>query len=165
VSWRTTFIIKVDNDQVQGLTLNQAVEKLRGAVNTKIKLTITRKGSDKPIGVSIIRDVIRVKSVRSHIEGDDIGYIRITQFDEQTTNGLKKALSDLTGQLGADKIKGFVIDLRNNPGGLLDQAIRLRMRFWIGGKLFPPAAATLVIWSALTPAWRPDQRQAGDRAD
>jgi carboxyl-terminal processing protease len=120
---------------VQGLTLNQAVEKLRGAVNTKIKLTITRKGFDKPIGVSLIRDVIRVKSVRSHIEGDDIGYIRITQFDEQTTNGLKKALSDLTGQLGADKIKGFVIDLRNNPGGLLDQAISVADAFLDRGEI------------------------------
>ena len=115
-------ITKIDDEKVQGLTLNQAVEKMRGPVNTKTKLTIMRKGQDKPIEVSIVRDVIRVKSVRSRREGDDIGYIRITQFSEQTTDGLKKAISDLTGQLGADKIKGFVIDLRNNPGGLLDQA-------------------------------------------
>jgi len=116
-------IIKLDNEQVHGLTLNQAVEKMRGPVNTKIKLTIMRKGQDKPIDVTIVRDVIRVKSVRSHTEGDDVGYIRITQFNEQTNEGLKKAISDLTSQLGADNIKGFVIDLRNNPGGLLDQAI------------------------------------------
>src|ERR1700734_1522374 len=115
-------ITKIDNEQVHGLTLNQAVEKMRGPLNTKIKLTIMRKGQDKPIDVTIVRDVIRVKSVRSHTEGDDVGYIRITQFNEQTTEGLKKAISDLTSQLGSDKIKGFVIDLRNNPGGLLDQA-------------------------------------------
>ena len=82
-----------------------------------------RKGGDKPVEVTIVRDVIRVRSVRSHSEGEDIGYIRITQFNEQTTDGLKKAISDLSNQLGADKIKGFVVDLRNNPGGLLDQAI------------------------------------------
>src|ERR1700734_4528290 len=115
-------ITKLDNEQVHGLTLNQAVEKMRGPLNTKIKLTIMRKGQDKPMEVTIVPDVIRVKSVRSHTEGDDVGYIRITQFNEQTTEGLKKAISDLTSQLGSDKIKGFVIDLRNNPGGLLDQA-------------------------------------------
>src|SRR5213083_691293 len=102
-------ITQLDGDQVQGLTLNQAVEKMRGPVNTKIKLTITRKGSDKPIDVTIVRDVIRVKSLRSHNEGDDVGYIRITQFNEQTTEGLKKAIADLTSQLGADKVKGFVV--------------------------------------------------------
>src|SRR5438132_294852 len=104
-------ITKIDNEQVRGLTINQAVEKMRGPVNTKIKLTFMRKGQDKPIEVTIVRDVIRVKSVRSHAEGDDVGYIRITQFTEQTTEGLKKAISDLTSQLGSDKIKGFVVDL------------------------------------------------------
>ncbi len=128
-------ITKLDNDQVRGLTLNQAVEKMRGPVNTKIKLTIMRKGSDKPIEVTIERDVIRVKSVRSHSDGNDIGYIRITQFTEQTTDGLKKAISDLTSQLGADKIKGFVIDLRNNPGGLLDQAISVSDAFIERGEI------------------------------
>ena len=100
-------ITKLDDEQVQGLTLNQAVEKMRGPVNTKIKLTIMRKGQDKPIDVTIVRDVIRVKSVRSHNEGEDVGYIRITQFNEQTTDGLKKAISDLNSQLGAEKIKGY----------------------------------------------------------
>jgi carboxyl-terminal processing protease len=128
-------ITKLDDDQVQGLTLNQAVEKMRGPVNTKIKLTIMRKGQDKPIDVTIVRDVIRVKSVRSHTEGDDVGYIRVTQFNEQTTEGLKKAISDLTSQLGSDKIKGFVIDLRNNPGGLLDQAISVSDAFLDKGEI------------------------------
>jgi carboxyl-terminal processing protease len=128
-------ITKLDDEQVQGLTLNQAVEKMRGPVNTKIKLTIMRKGQDKPIEVSIVRDVIRVKSVRSHSEGDDVGYIRITQFNEQTTDGLKKAISDLTTQLGAEKIKGFVVDLRNNPGGLLDQAISVSDAFLDKGEI------------------------------
>src|ERR1700741_399784 len=116
-------IIKLDDEQVHAWSLNQAIENMRGVANTKRKLTIVRKGQDKPIDVTIVRDVIRVKSVRSHNEGDDVGYIRITQFNEQTAEGLKKAISDLTSQLGADKIKGFVIDLRNNPCGLLDQAI------------------------------------------
>ena len=86
-------IIKLDDDQVQGMTMNQAVEKMRGPVNTKVKLTIMRKGQDKPIEVSLTREVIRVRSVRSQVEGDDVGYIRMTQFTEQTTDGLKKAIA------------------------------------------------------------------------
>ena len=128
-------ITKLDDEQVYGLTLNQAVEKMRGPANTKIKLTIIRKGQDKPIDVSIMRDVICVKSVRFHNEGDDVGYIRITQFNEQTTDGLKKAISDLTSEFGSDKIKGFVIDLRNNPGGLLDQAISVSDAFLDKGEI------------------------------
>src|SRR5271170_3615794 len=128
-------ITHLDDEAVQGLTLNQAVEKMRGPANTKIKLKIMRKGADKPIEVTIVRDVIRVKSVRSHSEGDDIGYIRVTQFNEQTTDGLKKAISDLTTQLGAEKIKGFVVDLRNNPGGLLDQAISVSDAFLDKGEI------------------------------
>jgi carboxyl-terminal processing protease len=128
-------ITELDDENVQGLTLNQAVDKMRGPVNTKIKLTIMRKGSDKPIEVSIMRDVIRVKSVRSHPEGDDVGYIRITQFNEQTTDGLKQAINDLNTQLGADKIKGYVVDLRNNPGGLLDQAISVSDTFLDKGEI------------------------------
>jgi carboxyl-terminal processing protease len=128
-------ITQLDDENVQGLTLNQAVDKMRGPVNTKIKLTIMRKGSDKPIEVSIMRDVIRVKSVRSHNEGDDVGYVRITQFNEQTTDGLKQAINDLNSQLGADKIKGYVVDLRNNPGGLLDQAISVSDTFLDKGEI------------------------------
>ena len=128
-------ITHLDDEAVQGLTLNQAVDKMRGPVNTKIKLTIMRKGADKPIEVSIVRDIIRVKSVRWHPEGGDVGYIRITQFNEQTTDGLKQAINDLNAQLGADKIKGYVVDLRNNPGGLLDQAISVSDTFLEKGEI------------------------------
>jgi carboxyl-terminal processing protease len=128
-------ITKLDDEQVQGLTLNQAVEKMRGPVNTKIRLTIMRKGQDKPIEVTITRDVIRVRSVRTRNEGDDVGYIRITQFNEQTTEGLRRAITELTAQIPADKLKGFVIDLRNNPGGLLDQAISVSDAFLDKGEI------------------------------
>src|SRR3954463_8553602 len=127
-------ITKLDEEQVQGLTLNQAVEKMRGPVNTKIKLTIMRKGKDKPIEVSITRDVIRVRAVRSRTE-DDVGYIRVTQFNEQTTDNLKKAITDLQNQIPGDKLKGFVLDLRNNPGGLLDQAISVSDAFLERGEI------------------------------
>jgi carboxyl-terminal processing protease len=127
-------ITHLDDEPVQGLTLNQAVEKMRGPVNTKIKLKIMRKGQDKPIEVAITRDVIRVRSVRSRLEGDDVGFIRITQFNEQTAEGLKKAISDLSTQTG-DKLKGFVLDLRNNPGGLLDQAISVSDTFLEKGEI------------------------------
>jgi carboxyl-terminal processing protease len=128
-------IVKLDGEQVQGLTLNQAVEKMRGPVNTKIKLTIIRKGQDKPIEVSITRDIIHVRSVRSKVEGDDVGYIRLTQFNEQTTDGLKKAIADITAKVSKDKLKGYILDLRNNPGGLLDQAISVSDAFMQKGEI------------------------------
>jgi carboxyl-terminal processing protease len=127
-------ITHIDDEPVQGLTLNQAVDKMRGPINTKIKLKIMRKGQDKPLELTLTRDVIRVLSVRSHSEGDDVGYIRITQFNEQATTGLKKAIADLTAQDG-DKIKGFILDLRNNPGGLLDQAISVSNAFLNRGEI------------------------------
>jgi carboxyl-terminal processing protease len=128
-------ITALDDESVQGMTLNQAVDKMRGPVNTKIKLTIMRKGADKPINVTITRDIIRVKSVRWHPEGTDVGYIRITQFNEQTADGLKNAITDLKSKVGADKIKGYVLDLRNNPGGLLDQAISVSNDFLNHGEI------------------------------
>jgi carboxyl-terminal processing protease len=127
-------ITHLDDEPVQGLTLNQAVEKMRGPVNTKIRLKIMRKGQDKPVEVAITRDIIRVRSVRSRLEGDDVGFIRVTQFNEQTTDGLKKAIADLSTQAG-DKLKGFVVDLRNNPGGLLDQAISVSDSFLEKGEI------------------------------
>jgi len=128
-------ITHLDDEAVQGLTLNQAVDKMRGLVNTKINLRISRKGVEKPIEVSIVRDVIRVRSVRSRVEGDDIGYIRITQFNEQTTDGLKKAIGDINTAITNDKLKGYIIDLRNNPGGLLDQAISVSDTFLDRGEI------------------------------
>ena len=128
-------ITQLDDDAVQGMTLNQAVDKMRGPVNTKIRLTIVRKGIDKPVELTIVRDIIRVKSVRSHSEGEDVGYIRITQFNEQTTDGLKQSITDLKNQLGAEKIKGYILDLRNNPGGLLDQAISVSNAFLDKGEI------------------------------
>src|SRR3954469_5684646 len=114
-------ITHLDDDAVQGLTLNQAVEKMRGAPNTKIRLKVMRKGKDTPLEITLVRDVIRVRSVRSRMEGEDIAYIRLTQFNEQTTEGLKRAINEMAAQ--GDKIKGYVIDMRNNPGGLLEEAI------------------------------------------
>src|SRR5581483_11064223 len=115
-------ITNLDDEAVQGLTLNQAVEKMRGPVNTKIKLKIIRKGQDNPIDVTLVRDNIRVRSVRARVEADDIAYIRITTFNEQTTEGLKKEVANLSSQIG-DKLKGYIIDLRNTPGGLLEEAV------------------------------------------
>jgi carboxyl-terminal processing protease len=128
-------ITHVDDEPVQGMTLNQVVEKMRGPVNTKIKLRILRKGQDKPIELTLTRDVIRVRSVRSRIEGDDIGYIRITQFTEQTSEGLRKAINDISSQVSGDKLKGYIIDLRNNPGGLLDQAVSVSNAFLDRGEI------------------------------
>ena len=128
-------ITKLDDDQVQGLTLNQAVEKMRGPVNTKIRLTIVRKGAPKPLELTLTRDIIRVRAVKSKIEGEDIGYIRMTQFNEQTTDGLKKAVADIKAKVAGDKLKGYILDLRNNPGGLLDQAISVSDAFLYKGEI------------------------------
>ena len=127
-------ITHLDDEPVQGLTLNQAVDKMRGPVNTSVKLRIVRNGTDKAIEVSITRDIIRVRSVRASLHGDDVAYIRITQFNEQTTDNLRRAIGDLTAQAG-DKLKGFIIDLRNNPGGLLDQAITVSESFMDRGEI------------------------------
>ena len=128
-------ITNLDDEAVQGLTLNQAVEKMRGPVNTKIKLKIIRKGADKPIEVTLTRDNIRVRSVRARVESDDIAYIRVTTFNEQTTEGLKREIGNLTTQIGADKLKGFIIDLRNNPGGLLEEAVSVSDAFLERGEI------------------------------
>jgi len=127
-------ITHIDDKQVQGLTLDQAVEKMRGPANTKTKLKIVRKGQDKPIEVSITRKIIHVSSVRGRLEGDDIGFIRVTQFSEQTSDTLKKAIADLSTQSG-NKLRGFIVDLRNNPGGLLDQAISVSDAFLEKGEI------------------------------
>jgi carboxyl-terminal processing protease len=127
-------IVALDGEQVQGLTLQEAVEKMRGPVNTPIMLTIQRAGSDKPLEIKVTRDVIRIQSVRSRIE-EDVGYIRITQFTEQTFEGLKNAIDKIEKDVPKDKLKGFVIDLRNNPGGLLDQAISVSDAFLDKGEI------------------------------
>ncbi|MGY4405563.1 S41 family peptidase [Bradyrhizobium sp. USDA 3315] len=116
-------ITSIDDDQIQGMTLDQAVNKMKGAPNSSIRLKIIRKDADKPIEVSITREIIRVRPVKYHVEGGDIGYIRITSFNEQTTEGLRKAIGDIQKQIPQDKLAGYVVDLRNNPGGLLDQAV------------------------------------------
>jgi len=116
-------ITQIDDDRVQGLTLNQAVDKMRGPVNSSVKLTIRRKDKKEPIEVKLTRETIRIRPVRARTEGGDIGYLRITQFNEQTYEALRTAIEKIVSELGQDKLKGYVIDLRNNPGGLLDQAI------------------------------------------
>jgi carboxyl-terminal processing protease len=128
-------ITNLDDEAVQGLTLNQAVEKMRGPVNTKIRLKIMRKGQDNPIDVTLVRDNIRVRSVRARVESEDIGYIRITTFNEQTTEGLKREIGNLTQQIGSDKLKGFIIDMRNNPGGLLEEAVTVSDAFLERGEI------------------------------
>jgi carboxyl-terminal processing protease len=109
-------------------------EKLRGPPNTKVKLTIRRQHDEKPIEMVITRAVVRVISVRWHLEAEDVGYIRISQFNEQTTSGLQKAIADLKAKKG-EKLKGFILDLRNNPGGLIDQAITVANAFLKQGEI------------------------------
>jgi carboxyl-terminal processing protease len=127
-------ITHIDGDAVQGLTLNQAVEKMRGLVNTSVQLRITRQGRKDPLEMKLTRDTIRIRPVRSRVEGD-LGYIRITQFNEQTFESLRSAVDKIATDIGQDKLKGYVIDLRNNPGGLLDQAILVSDAFLERGEI------------------------------
>jgi carboxyl-terminal processing protease len=115
-------ITHLDGEGITGLTLNEAVEKMRGPINTPLTLTIVRKGRDEPFDVKVVRDKIRINPVKFRVESGDIGYIRISCFNEQTTTMLKRAIRMINNKVG-DRIKGYIIDLRNNPGGLLDQAI------------------------------------------
>ncbi|MET0667185.1 MAG: S41 family peptidase, partial [Methyloceanibacter sp.] len=121
-------ITHLDKEQILGLTLQEAVEKMRGPVNSPITLTIVRKGTEDPFDVKVVRDVIHINPVKYNAEGEDVGYIRLTTFNEQTTANLQKAVEDLKKQLGP-KLKGYIVDLRNNPGGLLDQAISVSDAF------------------------------------
>ena len=125
-------ISHLDGESVQGLTLNQAVEKMRGKVGKDIKLTILREGM-KPFDVTITRAVIKITSVRSKVE-EKVGYIRITSFNEQTEKGLKKEMAKIKEEIGND-LQGIVLDLRNNPGGLLDQAIAVTDAFLDKGEI------------------------------
>jgi carboxyl-terminal processing protease len=120
-------ITALDKEPIEGLTLEEAVEKMRGPVNAPITLTIMRKGVDSPFDVKMVRDVIRIKPVKYEPDGD-VGYIHITSFNEQTTADLERAVGDLKKTIG-QKLKGYIIDLRNDPGGLLDQAISVSDAF------------------------------------
>jgi carboxyl-terminal processing protease len=126
-------ITHLDGEPVQGMTLPEAVEKMRGPVSSEIKLTIRREGRD-PFDVKLIRATIKIQSVRSHLEGDNIGYIRVTTFNEQTDTGLNNAMKSLKQQAG-NKLVGVVLDLRNNPGGLLDQAVSVSDAFLEKGEI------------------------------
>jgi len=115
-------ILALDGKTVQGLTLNEAVERMRGSPNSRISLTVRREGADKPLELSMMREIIHIQVVRQRLEQGDIGYIRLTSFNEQTDAALKKGYQTLKQQSG-DKLRAIVLDLRNNPGGLLDQAV------------------------------------------
>ncbi|MBU2583013.1 MAG: PDZ domain-containing protein [Alphaproteobacteria bacterium] len=115
-------ITMLDGESIVGMSLEDAVKKMRGPVDTPIILTVVRKGQEEPIEIKIVRDVIRINPVKARVE-DDVAYIKLTTFNEQTHANLTKAVKDLRKDIGDDKLKGYVIDLRNNPGGLLDQAI------------------------------------------
>jgi carboxyl-terminal processing protease len=124
------YIAAIDGAAIQGLSLNDAIDKMRGPSGSKITLTILREGAKKPFDVSLVRAIVKVESVRYHREGD-VGYIRITQFNELADSGLEKAVRDLKQQIGPG-IKGYVLDLRNDPGGLLDEAIAVSDDFLNG---------------------------------
>ncbi len=127
-------IVGLDGKDVQGLTLQEAVDRMRGPIDSKIVVTILRDGVAKPFDVTLIRAIIKIKAVRAHVEGDVI-YVRITSFNEQVDGLMKQLIADNERKIGADKVKGIVLDLRNNPGGLLDQAIAVSDEFLERGEI------------------------------
>ena len=118
------FITHLNGNSTQGMTLQEAVEQMRGERGTALRLTIRRENEARPLEISITRDVIRPQVVRFRLEGGDVAYIRITSFNEQTEVNLRRAMTTLRQQ-GGSNLRGVVLDLRNNPGGLLDQAVQV----------------------------------------
>jgi carboxyl-terminal processing protease len=127
-------IAQIDGEEVRGLTLADAVDKMRGAVDTPIELTILREGAAEPMKLTIVRDIIKVKAVRHRVE-DDLGYIKINSFTEKTFDDLQAAIDEIKKEIPADKLKGYVLDLRLNPGGLLDQAVSVSDTFLERGEI------------------------------
>ena len=115
------YIVEIDGEPVMGLTLSEAVDKMRGKVGTEIDLVISREGEEGPLDLTLVRDIIKIRSVRHRVEGNS-GYIRITTFNQNAEAGVKKAIQEIKAELG-NNLNGYVLDLRNNPGGLLNQAI------------------------------------------
>ncbi len=126
-------ITTIDNATVQGMSLNDAVDKMRGPPNSSIRLVLKREGIDKPVELTLQRELIHIQVAKSHLEGD-IGYVRLTQFNEQTDAALRAAVAKFRQQVG-DRLEGIVLDLRNNPGGLLDQAISVSDDFVNQGEI------------------------------
>jgi carboxyl-terminal processing protease len=127
-------ISQIDGEDVRGLTLQEAVDKMRGVVNTPIDLTILRESEKDPLKITIIRDIIKVKAVKYRVE-NDVGYLKITSFTEKTTDDLTAAIAAIRKDVPADKLKGYVLDLRLNPGGLLDQAVSVSDSFLDRGEI------------------------------
>jgi len=127
-------IVKIDGEDLRGQTLSEAVDKMRGEVGTDITLTIAREGVDKPIDITIKRAIIKVRAVRHRVEGD-VGYIRLIQFTEQTMNDLERAITAIRAEIDEESLKGYVLDMRLNPGGLLDQAVNVSDAFLERGEI------------------------------
>ena len=128
------YISQINGEEVRGLTLEQAVDKMRGAVNTPIDLTLLRDKAPKPIKITIVRDVIKVKAVKFRVE-NDVGYLKVISFTEKTSDDLQAAITSIKKDIPADKLKGFILDLRLNPGGLLDQAVGVSDAFLERGEV------------------------------
>jgi carboxyl-terminal processing protease len=128
-------ITAVDDAPIKGLTLSQAVEKMRGAPGTEVRLEIQRKDQVAPLSLTLTRQIIKVTTVRQEVEGDDVGYVRLSQFTGRAADELKQAFQTLAAKIPPDHLKGYVLDLRNNPGGLLDQAVRVAGSFLTSGDI------------------------------
>jgi carboxyl-terminal processing protease len=127
-------ITQVDGTPTKGLTVSQVVEKVRGAPGTEVRLEIMRK-DQAAFNLTLTREIIKVSTVRQQAEGDDVGYLRLTQFNGQTADELNRAIQALAAKIPAQQFKGYILDLRNNPGGLLDQAVRVAGAFLTSGEI------------------------------
>jgi carboxyl-terminal processing protease len=128
------FITHIDGEPVLGLTLSDAVDKMRGPVGSEIVITISREGTDEPFDVTIVRDIVKIRAVRGSVKGN-VGILRITTFNEQTDKNLELEIADIKKEIGEDKVAGYIVDLRNNPGGLLSQAIAVSDAFLETGEI------------------------------
>ncbi len=123
------YITHLDGEEVEGLTLRDAVDRMRGPVGSNIVITVIRKNVTEPFDVTLKRAVIQINKVSSRVEAKDIGYVRLPSFHERTASGLEEAVKKIKAEIGSGELKGYIIDLRNNPGGLLEQAIKVSDAF------------------------------------
>jgi carboxyl-terminal processing protease len=151
------FITHIDGESVLGMTLSEAVDRMRGPVGSEIVITISREGAEEPFDITIVRDIIKIRAVRGRAEGD-VAILRITAFNEQTEENLKSEIARLKQEIGADTVRGYVIDLRNNPGGLLSEAVAVADAFLDEGEIVSTRGRDLEQAERVN-------AQAGDLAD
>ena len=159
-------VAEVDGEPTQGLTLHEIADRFAGPAGAPIRLKLMRPGQDKPIALTLTREARPVRSVEARVEGGDIGYLRIAAFNDETSGALRKAIAEISAKVPPEQLKGYVLDLRNNPGGLLDSALSVANEFLASGEIVDIRGREMKEIKRYDASGRgPHSRQACGRAD